>query len=129
MAERRRSSAAHVRSILDNTLDAVIVLDAAGIVTFWNPQAEHTFGVPREGAIGRTLAEVILPEDLPPEVRAENARAPELPAGRMTLDEVKRWYVGAVLDETGGNKLRAAELLGIDRRTLYRILERESEDE
>ncbi|HYU42372.1 MAG TPA: ATP-binding protein [Vicinamibacteria bacterium] len=62
MAERRRSSAAHVRSILDNTLDAVIALDAAGRVTFWNPQAEHTFGVPREGAIGRVLAEVILPE-------------------------------------------------------------------
>jgi len=62
VAERRRSSAAHVRSILDNTLDAVIALDAAGRVTFWNPQAEHTFGVPREGAIGRALAEVILPE-------------------------------------------------------------------
>ncbi len=62
MAERRRSSAAHVRSILDNTLDAVIALDAAGRVTFWNPQAEHTFGVPRKGAIGRALGEVILPE-------------------------------------------------------------------
>src|SRR5882762_9041583 len=62
VAERRRSSAAHVRSILDNTLDAVIALDAAGRVTFWNPQAEQTFGVTREGAIGRDLAEVILPE-------------------------------------------------------------------
>src|SRR5260370_19041927 len=62
VAERSRSSAAHVRSILDNTLDAVIALDAAGRVTFWNPQAEHTFGVPRKGAIGRALGEVILPE-------------------------------------------------------------------
>ena len=88
-------------------------------------ELEHTV----ERAVALARSAVILPEDLPPEVRAENARAPELPAGRMTLDEVKRWYVGAVLDETGGNKLRAAELLGIDRRTLYRILERESEDE
>ena len=42
----------------------------------------------------------------------------------MTLEEVKRWYVGKVLGEVGGNKARAAEILGIDRRTLYRILER-----
>ena len=59
--ERRRSSAAHVRSILDNTLDAVIALDAAFLVTFWNPQAERTFGIPRKQAIGRSLAELILP--------------------------------------------------------------------
>ena len=61
MDERRRSSAAHVRSILDNTLDAVIALDAAFLVTFWNPQAEGTFGIPRKQAIGRPLAELILP--------------------------------------------------------------------
>src|SRR5436309_1920543 len=68
----------------------------------------------------------LLREDLPAEVRAETARAPELPPSRMTLEELKRWYVALVLDEAGGNKVRAAELLGIDRRTLYRILEREA---
>jgi DNA-binding protein Fis len=47
----------------------------------------------------------------------------------MTLEEVKRWYVAAVLEETGGNKVRAADLLGIDRRTLYRILERQDTEE
>ena len=60
--ERRRSSAAHVRSILDKTLDAVIALDGAGLVTFWNPQAEQTFGIAREKAIGRELGGLILPE-------------------------------------------------------------------
>jgi PAS domain S-box-containing protein len=60
LSERRRSSAAHVRTILDNTLDAVIALDAEGRVTFWNPQAEQTFALPREKALGRELAELIL---------------------------------------------------------------------
>ena len=52
------------------------------------------------------------------------------PISHMTLEDVKRWYVNKVLEESGGNKLRAAELLDIDRRTLYRILERQAtEDE
>jgi PAS domain S-box-containing protein len=67
--ERRRSSAAHVRSILDNTLDAVIALDGAGRITFWNPQAEATFEIARENAVGRELAEVILAEDARPALR------------------------------------------------------------
>ena len=82
-----------------------------------------------ERAVALARSAVIHPEDLPPEIRSESARPPELPGPRMTLDEVKRWYVGAVLEETGGNKVRAAELLGIDRRTLYRILEREGDEE
>jgi PAS domain S-box-containing protein len=62
VAERRRSSAAHVRSILDNTLDAVIALDAGGRVTFWNRRAEETLGFGRDAAIGSLLSELILPE-------------------------------------------------------------------
>jgi DNA-binding NtrC family response regulator len=88
-------------------------------------ELEHTV----ERAVALARSGVILPEDLPPEVRAEDARPPELPARRMTLDELKRWYVTAMLEEVGGNKVRAAELLGIDRRTLYRILERQPDED
>ena len=42
---------------------------------------------------------------------------------RPTLDELSRRYIGLVLSESGGNKSRAAEILGINRRTLYRYLD------
>jgi two-component system response regulator HydG len=82
-----------------------------------------------ERAVALSSAEVLLPEDFAPGETAGRGREPELPRPRMTLDEVKRWYVLRVLDEAGGNKLRAAEWLGIDRRTLYRILDRQSIDD
>ena len=42
---------------------------------------------------------------------------------RPSLAELERRYVQLILSETDGNKSRAAELLGIDRRTIYRYLE------
>ena len=42
---------------------------------------------------------------------------------RPTLDELSRRYIRLVLAETGGNKSRAADILGINRRTLYRYLD------
>jgi DNA-binding NtrC family response regulator len=36
---------------------------------------------------------------------------------------VERSYVAEILRETGGNKTRAAQILGIDRKTLYRLLD------
>jgi transcriptional regulator of acetoin/glycerol metabolism len=38
---------------------------------------------------------------------------------------VERQHILKVLQETNGNKKKAAEILGIDRTTLYRILEKE----
>lgn len=40
-----------------------------------------------------------------------------------TLDQLQKRYVRKILDEVGGNKRRAAALLGIGRRTLYRWLD------
>ena len=49
-------------------------------------------------------------------------------ADRPSLGELERRYIQLVLTESGGNKKKAAEKLGIDRRTLYRALEREGDD-
>jgi two-component system response regulator HydG len=42
----------------------------------------------------------------------------------LTIDELERRYIQRVLALVGGNKSRAANLLGLDRRTLYRRLDR-----
>ncbi len=45
------------------------------------------------------------------------------PSGLPDLESVQRQYIHQVLKATGGNKRKAAEILGITRRTLYRWLE------
>jgi PAS domain S-box-containing protein len=49
------------RLILDTAYDAFVSIDAKGVITAWNRQAEATFGWSREEAIGRTLTETIIP--------------------------------------------------------------------
>jgi len=56
-----RESQQRLQSIVDTALDAVITMDAAGFVTGWSPQAETTFGWSRNEALGRSLAETIIP--------------------------------------------------------------------
>ena len=82
-----------------------------------------------ERAVALSSSETLLPDDFPLHLLEGSGRAPRLPAAGMTLEDVKRWYVSKVLEEAGGNKVRAAEVLGIDRRTLYRILERQATDD
>jgi len=62
--DRRRDTASHMRAVLDAAFDAVVSMDATGLVTFWNPRAEQIFGWTRAEAIGRPLAELIVPPNL-----------------------------------------------------------------
>ena len=63
-----------------------------------------------------------LPADAPPADAADGI-AP-LFAGLPSAEEVQRRYLLHVLEATGGNRKKAAEILGINRKTLYRIAAR-----
>jgi DNA-binding NtrC family response regulator len=80
-----------------------------------------------ERAVALTRLDEIVVEDLPKAVR-EHSRAPLLPSGDEASDfapmhEVEKRYILRVLESTGGNKTAAAQILGFDRRTMYRKLE------
>jgi DNA-binding NtrC family response regulator len=63
-------------------------------------------------------------QDLPETILAAPPLEERLFADLPTLDELERRYLVHVLGAVGGNRSRAAEALGIDRRTLYRMAER-----
>jgi PAS domain S-box-containing protein len=49
------------RAVVDSALDAVISIDARGVIAAWNPRAVATFGWTAEEAIGARLADLIVP--------------------------------------------------------------------
>ncbi|MFN2462982.1 MAG: sensor histidine kinase [Candidatus Dormibacteria bacterium] len=53
--------AASFASIVESALDAVVVMDVGGTIRAWNAQAERTFGWDRGEAIGREVADLIIP--------------------------------------------------------------------
>ena len=78
-----------------------------------------------ERGVALAQHDVLTADDLPPELRQPSARpAPDPADDRPTLAELKRRYIRRVLDESGGNMTRAASVLGVDRRSLYRMLQR-----
>jgi DNA-binding NtrC family response regulator len=69
---------------------------------------------------------LIQPDDLPPRIRELGAAGPMIQTALregLPLAELERMYILQVLRETNGNRSRAAEILGLDRKTLYRRIE------
>ncbi len=70
-------------AILAATLDAVIVMGAEGRVQRWNPAAERLFGFSAEEALGREVAELVIPGPLRDAHR--NALARHLETGETSI--------------------------------------------
>ena len=81
-----------------------------------------------ERAIALARFEELTVEDLPPKVRDYKPSfvvlAADDPTDLVTMEEVERRYIQRVMEAVGQNKTQAAKVLGFDRTTLYRKLER-----
>jgi two-component system response regulator HydG len=84
-----------------------------------------------ERAVALTRYEELTVQDLPDKIRDYRDAPLFLPGQEsvemLPMDEVERRHILRVLKSVGGNKTMAAEVLGFDRRTLYRKLERYGE--
>ncbi len=76
-----------IRLILETAGEAFVSMDAEGLITGWNAAAEQIFGWSREEAIGRPLADTIIP----PEARQAHSRG---------LEHFRRSGAGPILNRT-----------------------------
>jgi two-component system response regulator HydG len=114
-AQERDCAATH---LTHDAHEAVMAYDWPGNVRELENALEHAVLL-SEGAEVGTAA---LPERVLQ--RKEVPLVGERPPQNPTLESVERAYIFWVLDSVGGNKSRAAEVLGIDPSTLYRKLAR-----
>ncbi len=80
-----------------------------------------------ERALVLADADAITPADLPSEVRESEGQLADRQA--LTLSELERRHIARVLAEVGGHRSRAAQLLGISERNLYRKIHEHRLDE
>jgi DNA-binding NtrC family response regulator len=111
-----------LRGIDDDALQALLQYDWPGNVRELENVVERAVILARGDMITIGL--------LPLDTRREASPASSGAAPLVALDEIERQYITSVLKETGSHKSRAAEILGISRKTLdrkiveYRLAER-----
>jgi two-component system response regulator HydG len=76
-----------------------------------------------ERAVILEKTSLITPDSIPQTIRVFHIETLE-PERIKTIDNLSRDYAEKVLEMVGGNKSRAAELLGISRTSLWRILKK-----
>jgi two-component system response regulator HydG len=112
---------ANPKALSADALDAVMVYDWPGNVRELQNALEH--------AVVLSKGEIIEPAALPERItrRRKEPLVAERSSPNPSLDTIERAYIMWVLQSEGGNKTRAAEVLGIDPSTLYRKLSRYEE--
>jgi len=85
-----------------------------------------------ERAVTLARYEEVMVDDLPEKIRSYRRShvlvASDDPSELVPLEEVERRYILRVMEAVAGNKTLASRILGLDRKTLYRKLERFGEE-
>jgi two-component system response regulator HydG len=116
-AERHRR---RLRGLTPRALDLLMRYEWPGNVR----ELEHTL----ERAVILARGEHLTPEEFPPSLRALAGPAEDIPSHEpavpvgLSLKEVERELIRKTLEHTGGNRTKAAEILGISRATLHNKL-------
>ena len=117
LAIYREKNGKRLRGISGKALDLLVRYDWPGNIRELENCIERAVIMARE--------EAILPADFPPQIRmlsqAQGKDGFAIPSG-ISLDEMERAMIVQTLAETGGNRTRTAEILGINRRTLQNKL-------
>jgi DNA-binding NtrC family response regulator len=106
------------KALSAEAMDAVMVYEWPGNVRELQNALEH--------AVVLTNGSLIEPQHLPDRITRQKKEPLVADRGQPnpSLDLIERAYIMFVLQAEGGNKTRAAEVLGIDPSTLYRKLSR-----
>jgi len=118
LARLAQERGAGPKALSAEAMDAIMVYDWPGNVRELENALEHAAVMTR----GDTVDVGALPERLTR--RRKEALVSERTSTSPTLEAIERAYIMWVLQAEGGNKTRAAEMLGIDPSTLYRKLSR-----
>ncbi|MDO8544840.1 MAG: PAS domain S-box protein [Opitutaceae bacterium] len=81
--EALRKSEARKAAVLETALDAIVSIDQNGKIIEWNPAAERIFGYSRELALGRDMAELLIPKSSEEMHRKGMARYLQTGRGRV----------------------------------------------
>ncbi|MBP1686870.1 MAG: atoC [Deltaproteobacteria bacterium] len=118
IAEFSRAYGVEPKRVTPEAMNRILEYDWPGNIRELQNAIERAFALSSEPEITLT--------DLPPAVlRGEDTvRNKDTVGGVLPLEEVERQSIVAALQRSGGNKNKAARLLGIDRQRLYRKIEK-----
>jgi len=99
----------------------------SALVTYWWPGNVRELENALEAAVALNRTGMVTPEDLPPKMRVGEGDGNRLEYAFRdlpSLEELEKRYLAHLIKLTGDNKSQVAAIMGVDRKTVYRLTEK-----